>query len=224
MATCRRIPSVLNCIVLKVASTLECLRCRGSVSCVLARPPPPPCELACDGEFPAWTRHAQAALPPELIAHIAWFADAETRQRMGYAPRRIRDVVSPDVLAKLEAHLTYMQAALSRCADTGNAGIVLPSPSRETLYMVDYDCAKREVRVMTAPCVGVRLKMQRGRDYCIGAMCMTLTWPCCVSGHTVTGQWERIGIAFWPSVCLMRSVSMTPVNAMHIRDVLTCVE
>ncbi len=109
----------------------------------------PPALLAEHGEYPAWTLRSPL-LPPDLIAHVAWMADTETRQRMGFAPRRVRDVVPPATLAMLAEHVQYRQEAphWNEWRDgTHDMYVVIPSPSGEAVYQLRYECQARRLHI-----------------------------------------------------------------------------
>ena len=135
--------------------------------------------------WPTWPARTPV-LPPEIIARIAWLADADTRRAMGYPPRPLHKVYEPGMMAALDARLRCRQMTILPSPD-GRFTALIPSPSRATLYSLEYDPHGRYIVILATPWAGAASceKVDDGLYW--------VRWPQ-QHARMATGCWDRPGV------------------------------
>jgi hypothetical protein len=123
---------------------------------------------------------------------------------MGFAPRRLQDVLPQGQLARLEAHIAYTQAAMYRSSSF--QGIVIMSPSGETVYHLMYDAEKRTLYIL-------RTRMSDHFRIISGRFAMYMEWLSTQDGSGVCGAWDQAGRTLDQYGCDSLSACITRVNA-----------
>ncbi len=207
MAASRAVPAYAMLRNL-LASLARCVRPHLRMRTTLQK-----CSLGPPGTVPEWTRYA--VLPPELIAHIADLATADTRRAMGFPPRLLR--ASPHLaqaVQTIEAHLAYRQASLfmyPECATTFRL-----SPTKTKLFAYAYDWGERSV-CFTA---GVIREFQMRK--CGESTKWTMYWPNGVGADTTVTYVDQHRHTLTTCSSLFRDITDANAQCMRSIDGIKC--